>query len=119
MCEYGGQLLSAVEGSMREDRFAREGDAQKYGCYSYFFRHPATRVAHCYDATAERREYGVGRLLSHSKKAPNLESRVVLVGGVPHLALIAHSDIQFGAELSFDYGDRREDALANFEWLSR
>ena len=115
-CEYGGQLVSAAEGNVREERYARAGDAL-YGCYSYFFAHPLTRVDHCCDATAERREYGVGRLLSHSKKAPNLHVSAVLVDGVPRLVLSASKDIVFGAELFFDYGDRRTDALENFAWL--
>ena len=69
-------------------------------------------------ATAERKEYGVGRLLSHARRAPNLEPRVALVDGVPRLSLHARSDIAFGTELSFDYGDRRESSIASFAWLA-
>ena len=115
-CEYGGQLVSATEGNVREGRYAGAGNAL-YGCYSYFFAHPTTRVDHCCDATAERIEYGIGRLFSHSKKSPNLHVSAVLIDGVPRLVLSANKDIVFGAELYFDYGDRRSDALESFAWL--
>jgi hypothetical protein len=115
-CEYGGQLVSGTEGNVREGRYAGGGDAL-YGCYSYFFAHPTTRVEHCCDATAERIEYGIGRLFSHSKKSPNLHVSAVLIDGVPRLVLSANKDIVFGAELYFDYGDRRSDALESFAWL--
>jgi hypothetical protein len=116
VCEYGGQLVRGEEGYAREDRYDKEGGAA-YGCYSYFFTHPATRETHCVDATAERRVYGVGRLLSHAARAPNTAAKVVLVDGVPRLLFIAKCDVPFGSELLFDYGERRAAILKNFAWL--
>ena len=116
VCEYSGQLVRGAEGNEREDRYDKEGGAA-YGCYSYFFTHPGTREAHCVDATAERRVYGVGRLLSHAARAPNTAAKIVFVDGVPRLLFIAKTNVPFGTELLFDYGDRREDALKSFTWL--
>jgi histone-lysine N-methyltransferase SETD8 len=118
VCEYGGQLVSSTEGSVREGRYAQAGDAL-YGCYSYFFTHPSSRLEHCFDATAERPEYGIGRLLSHGKKAPNIDVRALVLDGIPHLVLTARNDIPFGTELLFDYGDRRLGALEQFTWLKK
>ena len=68
------------------------------------------------DATAERRLYGVGRLLSHSR-APNLCARACLVDGVPRLLFCARFDVPYGSELTFDYGERREAVVKSFPWL--
>lgn len=116
-CEYGGQLLSEEEAHLREARYSREAGNYGTGCYSYYFRHPVTRIEHCVDATAERKEYGIGRLLSHSMRHPNLACKVYIVDGVPRLVLHTKIDIIFGDEMKYDYGERSELVLAKFEWL--
>jgi hypothetical protein len=93
------------------------GGADSIGSYSYFFKRPDSHESHCVDATAERREYGVGRLLSHSRRRPNLSCRAVLVDGVPRLMLVAREDVRFGDEVKFDYGERSKAVLRRFNWL--
>ena len=116
-CEYGGQLLNEDDARLREARYNREGGIHGAGCYSYYFRHPTTRLPHCIDATAERKEYGIGRLLSHSMRHPNLACKVYIVDGIPRLVLHTKIDILFGDEMKYDYGERSEIVLAKFEWL--
>jgi len=116
-CEYGGQLVCEAEALEREATYTVEGQAGGTGCYSYFFKHPRTGAVHCVDATAERKEYGVGRLLSHSRAHPNLSCRCVVVDGVPRLVLISREDILYGDELRFDYGERDKNAIKAFQWL--
>ena len=82
------------------------------------FQHPAQgKREHCVDATAERAEFGIGRLLSHTMRAPNLTCKAFLVDDVPRLLLIARTDIAPDTELSFDYGDRRAGIAKTFAWL--
>ena len=93
------------------------GGADSSGSYSYYFKRPDSHESLCVDATAERREYGVGRLLSHSRRRPNLSCRAVLVDGVPRLMLVAREDVRFGDEVKFDYGERSKAVLRRFNWL--
>lgn len=113
-CEYAGQLLTAEEGRLREAIYQKEN---QNGCYSYYFKHPYTQEQHCVDATAERKEYGIGRLLSHSLRHPNLACKVYMVDGVPRLVLHAKVDVQFGDEMQYDYGERSEVVMQAFSWL--
>ena len=56
------------------------------------------------DATSESGRYG--RLLNHSKITPNCVTKVVMLGDIPRLILVAKNDIVAGTELLYDYGDR-------------
>ena len=56
------------------------------------------------DATGESGRFG--RLLNHSRVSPNCITKVVMLGEVPRLILVAKHDIVAGTELLYDYGDR-------------
>jgi len=72
---------------------------------------------HCVDATAEDRALGPGRLMNHSRSAPNLTLRRVMVQGAPRMSLVALHRIEAGEELVWDYGEEREDVLEAAPWL--
>ena len=67
------------------------------------------------DATAESGR--LGRLVNHSRLAPNCQTKVVMVRDVPRLILIAKTDIEPGTELLYDYGDRSKESLKAHPWL--
>ena len=68
------------------------------------------------DATKDTGRYG--RLVNHSRKTPNLVTRVITNGESPRLFLIAKYDIEPGVELLYDYGDRSKKSLELFPWLN-
>ena len=114
VCEYGGQLIAGGEARRREAAYAA---CEALGSYMFYFEHGGT--THCVDATAERREYGVGRLANHSRRAPNCLVRKAIVDGVPRLALLANRDIAYGEEIKYDYGERDKGACGAFAWLTQ
>jgi len=109
--EYGGQLIDGEEAQRRAEAYRIRG----FGSYMFEFRHAG--ALHCVDATAERAEYGPARLLSHSRHAPNLVPRKVMVMGVPRLAMVALRHVGVGEELSYDYGETSPLVLDAFPWL--
>lgn len=73
--------------------------------------------------------FGYSRFLSHSS-TPNLFIRTnggnstdlrapTLDGVCPRLCFFAKEDIPKGAELTFDYGDRSKQSIADFSWLGK
>ena len=69
------------------------------------------------DATDETGRYG--RLVNHSRLAPNLMTKVILNGkSPPRLVLVAKQDIEPGTELLYDYGDHSKESLAVHPWLA-
>ena len=56
------------------------------------------------DATKESGR--LGRLVNHSKTYPN--AAVIEVDSVPRLYLFANQNIPKGAEILYDYGERRK-----------
>ncbi len=71
------------------------------------------------DATAESSR--LGRLVSHAnprRKACNCRPEIVVFEGKPRMVLRVTRDIKKGAELAYDYGDRRPSALKDFPWLA-
>ena len=123
--EYGGQLIDGAEANRRHLIYGRrsydpslpEGSATEsaVGCYMFFFSDRS--IKHCIDATAERPEYGFGRLISHSRKHPNCKPRRVVVDGVPHIVLVTLRDVGYAEELTYDYGERDPKVVQAFEWL--
>lgn len=67
------------------------------------------------DATSESDK--LGRLVNHSRNG-NLITKIVEVGSVPHLVLIAKEDIQPNVEITYDYGDRSRESIRNHPWLA-
>lgn len=55
--------------------------------------------------------------MNHSRNG-NLATKIVDYNGKPHLVLLAKDDISEGVELTYDYGDRRKEALIHHPWLA-
>jgi hypothetical protein len=111
--EYAGQIISHKVAKDRETQYRYV--ERSTGSYMFFFT--SNGRGHCIDATAERPVYGIGRLISHSRKNPSCFPKRILVDGVPRLALIAARDIMFGEELLYNYGDTSAVATKSFVWL--
>lgn len=58
------------------------------------------------------------RLLNHSKTSPNVVTKLVEIGGVPHLCFFTSKCVNIGEELVYDYGDRRRIAIEDNKWLT-
>ncbi|ODM90018.1 Histone-lysine N-methyltransferase pr-set7 [Orchesella cincta] len=108
--EYEGELLTVEEACVREKKYAKDASV---GCYMYYFQHNSQQ--YCLDATKESNR--LGRLVNHSRNG-NLVTKAVEVNGTPRLILIAKRDIDKGEELSYDYGDRSQEALRHHPWLA-
>ena len=109
--EYAGDLVDETTAKQLEEIYSM--DCTK-GCYMYYFKHKGKKF--CVDATKESGRYG--RLLNHSRVAPNCTTKIFMLGDIPRLILVAKCDISRGDELLFDYGDRRKDCLVEYPWLS-
>ena len=74
--------------------------------------------SHC-SVDATRNDGHLGRLMNHSRSAPNVITKAVSVEGEPHLCFFASKLIKEGEELVYDYGDRRKDVLEENKWLAK
>lgn len=45
-------------------------------------------------------------------------TKIVTYKNRPHLVLLAKDDIKKGEELTYDYGDRTRESIANHPWLA-
>ncbi|XP_026804515.1 N-lysine methyltransferase KMT5A-A isoform X2 [Rhopalosiphum maidis] len=108
--EYSGELIYVQEARKREAIYSQDTST---GCYMYYFKYGSTH--YCIDATPESSR--LGRLVNHSRFG-NLVPKVVEVGGLPRIVLIAKSDIKRDEELTYDYGDRSKESLINHPWLA-
>lgn len=109
--EYSGELLTNRDANEREAEYARN---PAIGSFMYFFTHAGKRF--CVDATAETGRFG--RLINHSRKAPNCGTKLVVVGQIPRLVIFAKKDIPADTEIVFDYGDRSRKNLVALPWLA-
>ena len=93
-----------------------EYQTKKFWYLTYFdvFYPPNILYLCSVDATNDKK---IGRLINHSKKSPNLHPRIVSVQKQPKIVFVAAREISVGEELSYDYGERREEALQYFPWL--
>lgn len=69
------------------------------------------------DSTDEFGDYGVGRLVNHSRTHPNVVVKPIVVDGVPRLFFVAKRNIPQGEELLVDYGERDPDVMESNPWL--
>lgn len=116
VCEYSGDLITMTEARSREQQYIREDNengVKEPMCYMYYLKYGGT--SWCVDATKSGR---IGRLINHSRKTPNLETKLYVVDGNPHLGLVAKRDISVGTELLYDYGERDPAAIAAHPWLA-
>lgn len=108
--EYRGDMIDYETAKLREEEYGRD---LSIGSYMYFFKYKNKHW--CVDATKE--SPFKGRLVNHSALRPNLKTKVVEVGGMHHLILIAKRAIEVDEELLYDYGDRTPATVAMNPWL--
>ena len=118
--EYHGRLLSPSEKLRRTAHYL---SLESYpGSYLYEFRWQGQDWAR--DATevggddAERRRWGYGRYVNHSREQCNVYGRVIAVAEVPHLCFFSVRAIEAGEELLIDYSDRSRDSKEAHPWLA-
>ena len=87
LVEYAGQLIDVETATLRDREYDR--DPGSFGSYVYHFKHNGQRW--CIDATEDTGRFG--RLVNHSRRNPNCQTRVCRVGGQPRLILVAKKDI--------------------------
>lgn len=108
--EYAGELIDQESAKDRETQYSL--DTTK-GCYMYYFTH--RNKQYCIDATQETGRFG--RLVNHSRKAPNCIPKVFTLNDEPRVILVARHDIEKDTELLYDYGDRCKESFKNHPWL--
>jgi len=98
--------LPSEEGNQRHQEFMKDSSLGSYMLFVKEF---------CIDATSETGR--LGRLLNHSRSAPNLkawqlpnEKRVVMK---------AIQDIPAGTQLTWDYGEEDTEVLKELPWLKK
>ena len=69
----------------------------------------------CIDATADTGR--LGRLINHSRKRPNLRTKLFILNNEPHLIFLALDDIEEGTELLYDYGEKERDVIEANPWI--
>ncbi|OII71669.1 protein with a SET domain within carboxy region [Cryptosporidium ubiquitum] len=110
--EYKGNLITHLtEAKELEKKYALSNK----GCYMYYFKYNDKN--YCIDATEENLEFGPGRLINHSKKNPNIITKVLIVGTTPRLFFVSKRNIMCGEELLFDYGDNNPISTLHNPWL--
>jgi len=110
ICEYSGDLVDMEKAQCKEVSYALVGA----GCYMYYFnwRHKTW----CIDATKPTARFG--RLINHSRKAPNCKTKLIESNGRPHLVFIALKDIHQNDEILYDYGETDKNAIREHPWLA-
>jgi histone-lysine N-methyltransferase SETD8 len=111
--EYKGELISSKEAKQRESK-KKNNKHKPSPEYMFYFKHSDVKL--CIDATKEDRSFG--RLLNHSRRCANCHAKLLAVGGVPRLLILASRDIKPGEELLIDYGDRSPESLRRHPWLA-
>ena len=80
---------------------------------------PMNMTCYCsYDASREEDESSIGRLINHSKSAPNICPQLFLLSNIPKIIFVAKDVIPEGTELLCDNKDRSAAALESHSWLS-
>eukprot|EP00823_Brevimastigomonas_motovehiculus_P004020 TRINITY_DN2571_c0_g1_i1.p1 TRINITY_DN2571_c0_g1~~TRINITY_DN2571_c0_g1_i1.p1 ORF type:complete len:269 (+),score=33.04 TRINITY_DN2571_c0_g1_i1:16-822(+) len=114
VCEYKGELITGNEAAEREVKY--EKTDPNADCFMFYFKHNGKPM--CIDATEGKTQYGLGRLINHSKHHANLSPRKIIdSSGHPHIAFFACRQIDPHTELLFNYNDTRPEALQSFPWL--
>ena len=75
-------------------------------------------IMYFYSIDATKDNGRLGRLVNHSRTAPNAITRVQEVDALPRLFLFASKHIKRGEEVLFDYGDRSAEVINNNPWLN-
>ena len=79
----------------------------------YYFKYNEKVL--CLDGTEETGR--IGRLCNHSRKHPNMITKIHILEKKPYLIFISKTDIKKGQELVYDYNEKRAFVLQNNPWL--
>lgn len=96
----------------RENQYEEDGS----GCYMYYFEWKNEK--YCVDATLDRTNKRLGRLINHSRKIPNCRTRIFEYNKNPHLIFVALRDVDPGEELLYDYGETDRHTIEANPWLA-
>eukprot|EP01068_Selenidium_serpulae_P010112 Selendium_serpulae@DN5392_c0_g1_i1.p2 len=116
VAEYKGErITSHTIAKFKEDQYQSYG----YGCFQWIVENPFRNRKEIIDSTAEDVDYGIAKLINHSRANPNLVAKRVrnMEDKNVKLALVAKRDIKKGEELLVDYGERRPEVLKANKWL--
>ena len=105
--EYAGDLITRKEALSREAKY--DQDPHRYGSYVLYFKAKERRWAIDPTLTKDR----LGRYCNHSRRAPNAESAMVEINGIPRVYLKALTNIKTGQQILFDYRVNNRE----IEWL--
>lgn len=108
ICSYHGKHISLAEALLREKEL--EDTDPDGGDYIFF------NGNQCIDATID--DGTLGRLLNHSRKAPNCVAKPYMLNGKSFIILKSISDIEALSELVFDYRESRPEIIALKPWLA-
>jgi [histone H4]-lysine20 N-methyltransferase SETD8 len=111
ICEYAGDTVTKEVADRRVDEYEQQG-AKNF--YQYYFSFKNQKM--CVDAQVDSGR--IGRLFNHSKNSPNCIAKLIEIENSPRIVLFALKDISKGAELLFDYGDRRKASILAHPWLA-
>ena len=110
MLQYCGEVISHKEALAREEKY---GSDSSIGSYMFYYAY--NNIKYCIDASVGDGRYG--RLVNHSRRNDNCKMKLFIVDNQPQLYLVAKRDIDVGEEITYDYGDRRQNSIENFPWL--
>ena len=112
LLEYGGDLLSHTMAKARESVYNNDAC-----CYMFFFRNRSNRMV-CLDATRDDPSFGIAKYINHSRKEAIIKPILLHDRtGRPRLSFQSIKRIPKGAEVLFDYGERRTSVLRALPWL--
>jgi len=122
ICEYAGDFLQDEEEvNRRKDMY--DQDETVTGSYVFELDKRFNNQRCWIDATRETPEFGMGRLINHSRKRKNIFPRIVEVWSdslgkrVPRLNFFAGRDIEEDEEVLYDYGDYSKAGQQGCPWL--
>jgi len=109
LCNYQGELLNDEEGYNRFVTTTSEN-----ACFMFKF----SREGKSYWVDASDPSSGIGRYINHGFKI-NCKAKSTNIDGKPVLYIVAAENIESGAELIYDYGDKSKEAKKDFPFLQK
>ena len=110
ICDYHGLLLPGKEGS-------KLYSDMKPGDMGYMFSFKIDGKTFWIDATSNDCSYG--RLINHSKKHPNVITKLKLINGKPILLMYANRHIQPMEKLLHNYNCQNHHESSDLTWLNQ
>ena len=107
VCTYHGDTISEKKGKIREKKYKK----QKKGCFMYHFKFKGKTLI--VDATSEKSNFGLGRLINHRKRDANIKPELIVINEKPYIYFWALKDIEQNSELFYNYNDLK----CNIPWM--